>query len=279
MNQKMAKTVLDAAQVLVDKITGHLAKVCSGAKGVDIDKLDEHQIAAVDYTTMCSELAAAKAALESLAVAQAAGQNVELEETLTQIFIGETVHNIFGSVYKRMDEYGLALADMQAFEKSPELMCFVGEAQSAKMYEKAGDLILSTRTLGTDSWLSEQHSMFRDTFRKFAESEVRPLAEKVHRHDHLIPESIIKGLAEMGCFGLSLPQMYGGFQDDAKPDNIGMVVVTEELSRGSLGIAGSLITRPEILSKALLKFPIKVANGSFISPEIPVPKIASIIMS
>ena len=57
----------------------------------------------------------------------------------------------------------------------------------------------------------------------------------------------------MGVFGLSIPESYGGLQEDDKEDTLGMIVVTEELSRGSLGAAGSLITRPEILARALLK--------------------------
>ena len=57
----------------------------------------------------------------------------------------------------------------------------------------------------------------------------------------------------MRFFGLSIPQRYGGMQSDDHEDNMGMIVVTEELSRGSLGGAGSLITRPEILSRALQK--------------------------
>ena len=57
----------------------------------------------------------------------------------------------------------------------------------------------------------------------------------------------------MGCFGISIPERFGGIQSDEQEDNLGMIVVTEELTRGSLGAAGSLITRPEILSKALLK--------------------------
>ena len=58
---------------------------------------------------------------------------------------------------------------------------------------------------------------------------------------------------DMGCFGISIPERFGGIQSDEQEDNLGMIVVTEELTRGSLGAAGSLITRPEILSKALLK--------------------------
>ena len=78
-----------------------------------------------------------------------------------------------------------------------------------------------------------------------------PLAEHTHRHDQDIPEEIISSLAELGCFGLSIPSQYDGMLDDL--GNIGMCLVTEELSRGSLGAAGSLITRPEILAKAILK--------------------------
>lgn len=253
MNTETAKKIIAEAECLLEKITKHLAGVCKTDKGLSIDKLDEHQIAAVDYTYMSSEVTAAKAALEALAEAKASGRDVALEEILTHIFTAETIHHILDSLYKRMDEYGVTHNDLGGFEGNAEFKAFLAEGQSAKTYEKAGDLILGGRTVGADLWLGEQHAMFRETFKKFAETEVKPLAEKVHRHDHLIPESVIKGLAEMGCFGLSLPQMYGGFQDDAKADNTGMVVVTEELSRGSLGIAGSLITRPEILSKALLK--------------------------
>src|SRR5204862_7522417 len=68
-----------------------------------------------------------------------------------------------------------------------------------------------------------------------------------------IPEDIISGLAEMGGFGLSVPEEYGGFAAGGESDYLGMVIATEELSRGSLGAGGSLITRPEILTRALVK--------------------------
>ncbi len=127
-----------------------------------------------------------------------------------------------------------------------------GEEAPPADYEEAGRLALEAGG-GGDRGLDQEHAMIAETFRKYADENVAPIAEKVHRQDQLIPEEIIAGLRELGCFGLSIPQRYGGFQDDQKPDNLGMVVVTEELSRGSLGIAGSLITRPEILAKALLK--------------------------
>ncbi len=68
-----------------------------------------------------------------------------------------------------------------------------------------------------------------------------------------MPEEIISGLAELGAFGLSVPAEYGGYSEGGEDEYLGMVVATEELSRASLGIGGSLITRPEILTRALVK--------------------------
>ena len=75
----------------------------------------------------------------------------------------------------------------------------------------------------------------------------------MHRANGDVPEDIIAGLGEMGAFGLSVPEQYGGWAGGGEHDYLGMVVATEELSRGSLGIGGSLITRPEILTRALVK--------------------------
>jgi (2S)-methylsuccinyl-CoA dehydrogenase len=101
--------------------------------------------------------------------------------------------------------------------------------------------------------LDEDFELVRETFHRFAEEKVRPHAEEVHRANGDVPEEVIAGLAELGGFGLSIPEDYGGFATGNESDYLGMVVATEELSWGSLGIGGSLITRPEILTRALLK--------------------------
>ncbi len=101
--------------------------------------------------------------------------------------------------------------------------------------------------------LDDDFELVQDTFRRFAEQKLKPIAEHVHRHNEDIPEDIITGLAEMGAFGLSIPEEYGGYGTGGESEYIAMVVATEELSRGSLGAGGSLITRPEILTRALLK--------------------------
>jgi (2S)-methylsuccinyl-CoA dehydrogenase len=110
--------------------------------------------------------------------------------------------------------------------------------------------------------------LMADTFRQFANDVVKPLAERIHREDMIIPDEILDGVRELGCFGLSVPQRYGGLLPDDKEDNLGMIVVTEELSRGSLGGAGSLITRPEIMARAL------IAGGTEEQKQHWLPKIA-----
>jgi (2S)-methylsuccinyl-CoA dehydrogenase len=94
--------------------------------------------------------------------------------------------------------------------------------------------------------------MAASMFHKFAENDVRPHAEHVHRTNSDIPDSIIRGLAEIGGFGLSVPEEFGGFATGGESEYLAMVVATEELSWGGLGIGGSLITRPEIVTRALV---------------------------
>src|ERR1700704_2643803 len=117
--------------------------------------------------------------------------------------------------------------------------------------------------------LSDDFELVRETFHRFAEEKVRPVAEHVHRTNADIPEDVIAGLAEIGGFGLSVPEEYGGFAAGGESDYLGMVVATEELSWGSLGVGGSLITRPEILTRAL------VAGGTDEQQRRWLPRIAT----
>lgn len=101
------------------------------------------------------------------------------------------------------------------------------------------------------SALPDEYAMVADTFHRFGVDRIAGPAEHVHRQDLDVPEDIITGLAELGCFGLSIPEEYGGSATGDVGDMYGMVIATEELSHASLGIGGSLITRPEILARAI----------------------------
>ncbi len=105
----------------------------------------------------------------------------------------------------------------------------------------------------------------RANVRAFAEREVAPHAEHIHRHDELVPERFIQEMAKLGYSGLSIPERYGGHE----LGNLAMILTTEELSRASLAAAGSLITRPEILAKALL------AGGTEAQKQTWLPRLAA----
>ena len=114
------------------------------------------------------------------------------------------------------------------------------------------DFLASLADTPGDRHLDADFELVRETFHRFAEEQIRPRAEHIHRANTDIPEEIIAGMAEMGGFGMSVPEEYGGFATGGEADYLGMVVATEELSWGSLGAGGSLITRPEILTRALV---------------------------
>jgi (2S)-methylsuccinyl-CoA dehydrogenase len=96
--------------------------------------------------------------------------------------------------------------------------------------------------------LSEENQALRDAVARFADAELAPLAESIHRGDRLVPEAVLAGLADLGVFGVSIPEAYGG----CFSDHGAMIAATEALSAVSLGAGGSVITRPEICAKALL---------------------------
>ena len=95
-----------------------------------------------------------------------------------------------------------------------------------------------------------ERSAFRDSIARFVERAMRPFADQWDEAG-AIPESLHREAGALGAFGFGIDEAYGGFASGTESDYIAMVVATEELSRGSLGAGGSLITRPEILARAL----------------------------
>ncbi len=89
--------------------------------------------------------------------------------------------------------------------------------------------------------------LIRDQFRKFADAEVVPFAHGWHLRDELIPLEIVAQMGELGVFGLTIPEQFGG----AGLGKMAMCVVSEELSRGYIGV-GSLGTRSEIAAELIL---------------------------
>ncbi len=215
--------LVDEAQKIIDSAVQQL-KLRGGP--------DAEQSLAYDVAHAASALATARASLSY-------GEKGATELSLALAFFGLTLAELAGRVLGREDLWGCSsdwfspFADFVTATRAPSFL--------ASLAETPGD-----RHLG------EEFQMVADVFHRFAIDQVRPHAEHVHRTNGDIPDSIIQGLNELGGFGLSVPEEYGGFATGGETEYLGMVVATEELSWGGLGIGGSLITRPEILTRALL---------------------------
>ncbi len=109
------------------------------------------------------------------------------------------------------------------------------------MQENNADVIVGA------SGLDEELEMIREQFRRYSVDRIEPVAHEWHLNDELIPMEIIEELAEFGVFGLTIPEEYDGLG----MSKASMAVVSEELSRGSIGV-GSLGTRSEIAAELIL---------------------------
>lgn len=235
-----AVTAVEQAQRVVDSAGRHLA---------GLGPLDAHQVVAYDLAHAAAATACARAMVGY-------GRMGGVEARITCAFVADAVWDLAVRILGREEEFGTtpgvldrAIATTKQWRSPPFLAGLAGEQ--------------GPRRLDSD------FEMVQDTFRRFAEERIAPVAEHVHRHNADIPEGIIGGLAELGTFGLSVPAAYGGFSEGGEGEYLAMVVATEELSRGSLGVGGSLITRPEILTRALVK------GGSEAQKQEWLPKLAT----
>ena len=240
MPLEAARTIISAAREVVDAGLARLAADSQKNGRIDVELMDREQQLAYDLASAASRVTAAEEML-------AYGENGGHEAQLTLAFAGEMAADLTARIAGRERDWNLAADAAWHGEAFADAF---RDARSTALLEELGEKALRSPDLPRD--LDEEMQMVRGTFKDFAERKVMPVAEHVHREDADIPDAIIEELAEMGCFGLSIPEEHGGFADGSGNDFMSMVAVTEELSRGSLGVAGSLITRPEILSKALV---------------------------
>lgn len=225
------------------------ASVTTGGK-VSNAAMEEHQYAAHSLSwlaTYTESLRQLQAWADRL---QADGKFGETEALILQIGFGEYLNHIHGGIpmsqgeVARLQDLGLAPASRGA---AAETLMAQGNTAAARARLVA--LMRDGRANATfgATGLDEELEMIRDQFRRFSDDEVKPYAHEWHLKDELIPMEIIEKLAEMGVFGLTIPEEFGGFG----LSKASMVVVSEELSRGYIGV-GSLGTRTEIAAELIL---------------------------
>jgi (2S)-methylsuccinyl-CoA dehydrogenase len=231
-----------------------LKKACTQEGQLNIKLLDDYQWVGYDLARFAAEITAARHMLEYAGIARGDSTTDQpvLEERMALAFTAEMLANLRAGMSARLADFQLPADEFYRIVDAAELQAWIGEQSSTATIQALGDILRESDGYTGISALGDEHEFMAETFRRFATDVVDPLAERIHRHDEDIPDEILDPLREMGVFGLSVPEQFGGLQPDDREDNMGMIVVTESLSRGSLGAAGSLITRPEILSKVLL---------------------------
>ncbi|WP_417275079.1 acyl-CoA dehydrogenase family protein [Celeribacter halophilus] len=175
----------------------------------------------------------------------------EMEQLIHQIAFGEYLSQIYGGIPMnqgeicRLADLGLGLVQ----PSHPEVVKLMLDGNSTEARTRLVALMRENSghaTFGA-SGLDDELEMIRDQFRRFSDEKVAPFAHDWHLKDDFIPMEIIEELAELGVFGLTIPEEYGGFGFP----KAAMVVVSEELSRGYIGV-GSLGTRSEIAAELIL---------------------------
>ncbi len=253
-----ARLVLEAgSKLLAESVLAAKRLTAEGAR------IDDHQVITERVAYAATEAVAAHEVLAELERWRADGKATPIREKTSIAAVGELMNNLCVRLSGAADDLGIGDAAVER--------CFPVNVRTALRRTTSEALLRelganAAATRGANDWaLDETHEQVRDQVRQFASEEIAPHAEHIHRSDETIPESFIEKMAELGFFGLSIPEAYGGVE----MGNLAMILTTEELSRASLAAAGSLITRPEILTKALM------GGGTEAQKKFWLPKLAS----
>lgn len=195
----------------------------------------------------------------------------EFEALIVQTAFGEYLNQIAGGIPMSQGEIirpadlGLTDEDVAAFQTAA-VRKLASAGNTAAVRARLADLIAANAGATTfgDAGLEDTYEAIRDQMRKFADAEVMPYAHDWHLKDDYIPLEVIAQMSELGVFGLTIPEEFGGLGLGKES----MCVVSEELSRGYIGV-GSLGTRSEIAAELIL------SGGTPEQKEHWLPKIAS----
>jgi len=178
----------------------------------------------------------------------------EIEQLLSQILFGEYLSHLSAALPMSQLEFARP-SDMDAEDaaerwlSSAAVRALVRNGNTAAARLRAAEIIRTMQGRATieATGLDETYELVRDQFRKFGDEKVTPFAHDWHLKDELIPMNVVREMGELGVFGLTIPEEYGGLG----MGKTAMCVVSEELSRAYIGV-GSLGTRSEIAAELLL---------------------------
>ena len=245
---------VNALEILLSHVIDHVREYALVEGRGSSAKLDEHQFETHSLAWIATYIESLKQMHYWAEIAIKNDKFDEIEKLLLQISFGEYLTQIQNGIpmsqtefarLKDMDLPATVLTDFLIPEV--EMLSKFGNTQSARQYlVKLMQDGIGVSTFGF-SGLDEELEMVREQFRRFSNDKVDPYAHSWHLKDELIPLEIITEMADLGVFGLTIPEEYGGLG----LSKAAMCVVSEELSRGYIGV-GSLATRSEIAAELIL---------------------------
>ncbi len=260
---EIARSLLDGIDASFSAAVGVIAMRCRKDGRLDPALLDENQWASYELAHCAADLRAARTVLESCE------EGGPLERALALAFNVDAIAAVAARLQGIYATAGMHCGDLNALVCGDALRKLREQAASSGALSRLGEDVAAAHGEVAEVHLDEHAAMAFETFKRFAAEVVEPLAEKIHREDLTVPEALLGPMREMGVFRLSIPERYGGNAPDGQSNTATMMAVTEALSEASLAAAGSLITRPEILARALL------AGGTEAQKCYWLPKLAS----
>ena len=262
---------LESLDALFEAAKGTVKSLVSNDGRISSGLMEQHQAAAHGLSWLATYQESMRQMQNWATKLSDAGEFGEAEQLLHQIACGEYHAQIVGGIpmsqseIVRLSDIKIPAAAQQDYQNAAVMNLIAnGNTQAARtrlvelMQEQAGNVIFGA------SGLDEELEMIREQFRRFSVHKVEPHAHEWHLNDELIPMEIIEELAELGVFGLTIPEDLGGFG----LTKASMAVVSEELSRGYIGV-GSLGTRSEIAAELI------ICGGTDQQKENWLPKLAS----
>ncbi len=261
-----------STETLLSQAHDHVLGQVTKNGRVDSGLLEAEQLAAHGFAwlaTYTESLRQLHGWAERLAASDRFGT---VEKLILQIGFGEYCSQICGGIplsqveIIRPRDMGLTSQQTHGFFKGGvKRLVTEGNTAAARMaLARALEDANETGDYGALGFDDDMLDMVRDQFRRFTREQIDPHCHQWHLNDELIPMTVIDQMAELGVFGLTVPEQWGGLG----MSKTAMCVVTEELSRGYIGV-GSLGTRSEIAAELIR------LGGTDAQKEHYLPKLAS----
>ncbi|OSQ40772.1 acyl-CoA dehydrogenase family protein [Thalassospira mesophila] len=230
------------------------AAICPDGK-LDAGLMEKHQFAAHGFAWFATYVNALRQMRAWAGRLEQQGKFGRLEQLILQAAFGEYLAQISGGIAMsqgeiiRLGAMGTAPEDIAKFNADISVQTLIAQGNVDAVRRAIADEIsdsLASGQFGHSGLEDDTLDMVRDQFRRFVDEKVSPHAHGWHERDELIPIEIVNEMAELGVFGLTIPEEFGGLG----MGKTAMCVVTEELSRGYIGV-GSLGTRSEIAAELI----------------------------